>query len=159
MIIDTGFPDSSVGKESTCNAGDPGSIPGLRRSTGEGIGYPLQYSWLPLWLRWLRIHLQCGRPGFNPWAGKIPWRRERLPTPVFWSGEFHGQYNPRDPKELDTTEQNSLSLSWFEWQERQEREKAATFHKDWILYYWCHFRFGVIWGKVKSLGIWVYQML
>ena len=39
-----GFPDSSVGKESACNAGDPGSIPGLGLSTGEGIGYPLQYS-------------------------------------------------------------------------------------------------------------------
>ena len=40
-----GFSDSSVGKESACNAGDPGSIPGSGRSTGEGIGYPLQYSW------------------------------------------------------------------------------------------------------------------
>ena len=39
-----GFPGGSAGKESTCNAGDPGSIPGLRRSPGEGIGYPLQYS-------------------------------------------------------------------------------------------------------------------
>ena len=39
-----GFPHSSVGKEPTCNAGDPGSIPGLGRSAGEGIGYPLQYS-------------------------------------------------------------------------------------------------------------------
>ena len=39
-----GFPDSSVGKESACNAGDPGSIPGSGRSPGEGIGYPLQYS-------------------------------------------------------------------------------------------------------------------
>ena len=43
-----GFPDSSVAKESTCNAGDPGSIPGSGRSPGEGIGYPLQYSWAPL---------------------------------------------------------------------------------------------------------------
>ena len=43
-----GFPDSSVGKESTCNAGDPGSIPGSGRSHGEGIGYPLQYSWASL---------------------------------------------------------------------------------------------------------------
>ena len=42
------FPDSSVGKESTCNAGDRGSIPGLGRSPGEGIGYPLQYSWASL---------------------------------------------------------------------------------------------------------------
>ena len=40
-----GFPGSSVGKESTCSAGDPGSIPGLERSAGEGLGYPLQYSW------------------------------------------------------------------------------------------------------------------
>ena len=40
-----GFPDSSVCKESACNAGDPASIPGMGRSTGEGIGYPLQYSW------------------------------------------------------------------------------------------------------------------
>ena len=39
------FPDSSVGEESTCNAGDPSWIPGLRRSPGEGKGYPLQYSW------------------------------------------------------------------------------------------------------------------
>ena len=37
-----------------------------------------------------KIHLQCGRPGFDPWVGKIPWRREQLPTPVFWPGEFHG---------------------------------------------------------------------
>ena len=43
-----GLPDSSVGKESACNAGDPGSIPGLGRSSGEGIGYPLQYSWASL---------------------------------------------------------------------------------------------------------------
>ena len=43
-----GFPGSSAGKESACNAGDPGSIPGLERSPGEGIGYPLQYSWASL---------------------------------------------------------------------------------------------------------------
>ena len=57
------------------------------------------------WLSWLRIHLQCRRPGFDPWVGKIPWRRERLTTPVCWPGEFHGLYSP---KESDTTE--SLSL-------------------------------------------------
>ena len=43
-----GFPDSSVDKESTCNARNPGSIPGLERSPGEGKGYPLQYSWASL---------------------------------------------------------------------------------------------------------------
>ena len=41
-----GFPDSSVGKESACNAGDPSSVPVLGRSPGEGNGYPLQYSGL-----------------------------------------------------------------------------------------------------------------
>ena len=46
LHLTLGFPDSSVGKESTCNAGDLGSIPGLRRSPGEGKGYPLQYSGL-----------------------------------------------------------------------------------------------------------------
>ena len=43
-----GFPDCLVGKESSCNAGDPSSIPGLERSPGEGIGHPLQYSWASL---------------------------------------------------------------------------------------------------------------
>ena len=43
-----GFPGGSDGKESTCNVGDPGSIPGLGRSAGDGIGYPLQYSWASL---------------------------------------------------------------------------------------------------------------
>ena len=42
------YPDSSVGTESACNAGDPGLIPESGRSTGEGIGYPLQYSWASL---------------------------------------------------------------------------------------------------------------
>ena len=42
MYIHLGFPGSPAGKESTCNAGDPGSIPGSGRSAGEGIGYPLQ---------------------------------------------------------------------------------------------------------------------
>ena len=43
-----GFPGSSAGKDSTCNAGDPSSIPGSERSAGEGIGYPLWYSWASL---------------------------------------------------------------------------------------------------------------
>ena len=43
-----GFPGSSARKESACNAGDPSLIPGFGRSPGEGIGYPLQYSWASL---------------------------------------------------------------------------------------------------------------
>ena len=41
------------------------------------------------WAQVVKDRLQCWRPGFNPWVGKIPWRRERLPMPVFWPGEFH----------------------------------------------------------------------
>ena len=63
--IDQGFPDSSVGKEPACSAGNPGSIPGSGRSRGEKIGYPLLYSWASLvaqlvknlpamWATWVR---------------------------------------------------------------------------------------------------------
>ena len=55
------------------------------------------------------IHLLRGRPGFDPWVGKIPLRRGQLPTPVFWPGEFHGLYSPWGRKESDTTERLSLS--------------------------------------------------
>ena len=50
-----GFPDSSVGKESACNAGDPGLNPGSGRSAGEGIGYPFQYSWASLVAQLVKI--------------------------------------------------------------------------------------------------------
>ena len=69
------------------------------------------YAWkTPLWLRWLRICLQCRRPGFDPWIRKIPRRREWLPTPVFLTGISHGQrslvgYSPWGRKDSDTTEQ------------------------------------------------------
>ena len=45
QLVSMGFSDSSVGKDSACNAGDPSLIPGSGRSPGEGIGYPFQYSW------------------------------------------------------------------------------------------------------------------
>ena len=48
LCLHWGFPGSSAGKESTCNAGDPSWIPGSGRSPGEGIGYPLPYSWASL---------------------------------------------------------------------------------------------------------------
>ena len=78
------FPDSSVGKESTCNAGDPSSIPGL---------------------------------------GRFPWRREWLPTPVFWPGEFHGLYSPWGHKESDATEHLWLS----EMGERRRQEAKGGY--------------------------------
>ena len=76
---------SSVGKESACNVGDPGSVPGLGRSTGEGIGYPLQYSWASL-----VAQLVKNPPGL----GRYPGEGKRLPTPVFWPREFQGLFSP-----------------------------------------------------------------
>ena len=55
----------------------------------------------------------CRRPGFDPWIGKIPWRREGLPTPVFWPGEFHGLCSPKGCKESDATERLSHSHTHF----------------------------------------------
>ena len=50
------------------------------------------------------------RPGFDPWVGTIPWRKEGLlPSPVFWPREFHGLYSPWGHKESETTERLPLS--------------------------------------------------
>ena len=68
-----------------------------------GHNYRTRTAGPPLWLSWWNICLQCGRSGFDPWFGKSPWRRERLPTPVFWPGEFHGLYSPWGHKDLDMT--------------------------------------------------------
>ena len=66
--IADGFPDSSVEKESACNAGDPSLIPGLGRSSGEGIGYLFQYSWASL-VAWLVKNPPAMQ---DTWVGKIP---------------------------------------------------------------------------------------
>ena len=88
----SGFPDSSVGKEFACNAGDPGSILGSGRSTGEGIGYPFQYSWAsPV------AQLVKNSPAMREtWVQSLGWEdpleKGMATTPVFWPGEFHGLY-------------------------------------------------------------------
>ena len=73
---------------------------------------------LPWWLRWWRNSLQWGRPRFNAWARKIPWRREWLSTSAFLAGESHRQSSLAGHcawgcKESDTTEKLTLSLSHF----------------------------------------------
>ena len=63
-----GLPGGLAGKESICNAGDPGSIPGLGSFPGEGIGYPLQYSWASLVAQIVK-----NPPAVREtWVGKIP---------------------------------------------------------------------------------------
>ena len=64
-----GFPCGSAGKESTCNAGDPSSIPGSGRSPGEGKGYPLQYSWASLVAQLLKnLHAM-----WETWVQSLVW--------------------------------------------------------------------------------------
>ena len=68
-VVMNGFPDSSVGKESTCNAGDPRSIPGSGRFSGEGKIYPLQYSWA-----FLMAQLVKNPPAIQEtWALSLGW--------------------------------------------------------------------------------------
>ena len=73
VLIQPGFPDSSVGKYSTCNARDPGSIPGSGRSPGEGIGYLLQYSWASLVAQLVKKpSCNVGDLGLIPGLGRSP---------------------------------------------------------------------------------------
>ena len=73
------------------------------------MGYPLQYSWASL-----VAQLVKNLPAmWETWVGKIPCRREKLPTPVFWPGEFHGLYSPWGHKESDTTKQLSQKSNEF----------------------------------------------
>ena len=96
------FPDSTVGKESACNARDPGSIPGWGRPTGEGTGYPLQYSWASfvaqlvknppaMWetrVRWLDWEdpLEKGKPTHS---SILAWRIQAKSRT--WLSDFHFQ--------------------------------------------------------------------
>ena len=84
---DQGFPDSSVGTESACSAGDPGSIPGLGSSTGEGTGYPLQYFWASLVAQLVKNPPTM----WETWVWSLGWEdplEEGMAThPVFLPGE------------------------------------------------------------------------
>ena len=106
-----GFPDSSVGKESTFNAGDRGLIPGWGRSPGEGIGYSLQDSWASLVAQLVKNLPAMWETWVRSLGWEDPWRKEGLPTPIFLPREFHVQrspvgYNPwgHSHIESDTTE-------------------------------------------------------
>ena len=103
MAIQKGFPGSSAGKESACNAGDTSSIAGLGRSGVEGIGYPLQYSWASLVAQLVENLFAMQETWVQSLGWEDPLEKEWLPTQVFWHGEFHELYSPRACKELDTT--------------------------------------------------------
>ena len=80
-----GSPDSSVGKKSACNAGDPGWPSGLGRSAGEGIGYPFWYSLAPLVAQMIKeFACNAGDLGLIPGLGRCP--REGNGFPIQNSG-------------------------------------------------------------------------
>ena len=90
---------SSVGKESACNTGDCSSIPRSGRSTGEGIGYPLQYSWASLVAQLVK-NLPAMR---ETWVWSLGWEdpleKGKATHSIFWPGEFHG-HSPWGRKSL-----------------------------------------------------------
>ena len=92
-----------------------GSIPGLGRSPGEEKGYPLQCSWASLLGQMVKNPPAMWETQSSIPVGKIPWRTERLPTPVFLPGESHGRrslvgYSAWGRKEWDMAERLTLSL-------------------------------------------------
>ena len=102
-----GFCDRSVDKESVCNAGDPQWIPGSGRSTWEGIGYPLQYSWASL-----VSQLVKKLPAMQEtWVWSLGWG-DPLEKGMATHSNILAWRIPRGHKELDTTDWLSLSCSW-----------------------------------------------
>ena len=83
----SGFPGSSAGKESACNAGDPSSIPGSGRSPGEGIGYPLQYSWASLVAQTVKNPPAMQETWVQSLGWEDPLKKAWQPTPVILPGD------------------------------------------------------------------------
>ena len=106
---------------------------------------PLPSRGLPWWLSWLRICLQCGTPGSNPWVGKIPWRREQLPTPVFWTGELHGLY-------IHGVAKSWTRLGDFHFHFTFLKMVSGGKEKYGMMYFCFHFECSRKIGKVNSLG-------
>ena len=118
----------------------PGESQGQRSLLGCRLwgSHRVGHDWLPT-LVFLGIpggsagkaHLQCGRSGFDPWVGKIPWRKEQLHTPVFWPGEFHG-----------------LHSSWGCRVGHDGVTFTFTFSLEWglrIRWHWCHWLENYVW--------------
>ena len=104
------FPGSSAGKESACNAGDPSSVPGRGRSPGEGIGYPLLYSWASLVAQMGKEYAcNAGDLDLIPELGRSPGGGHGKALQYSCLENPHGPrslagYSPWGRKELDTTE-------------------------------------------------------
>ena len=124
-----GFPDSSVGKASACNAGDPNSIPGSGRSPEEGVGYLLQYSWVSLVVQLVKNPLAV----WETWVWSLGWEdpleKEKATHSSILAGEFHGLYSPGGRKESNMTER--LSLSLFTWYIQTTNKYLNGYMNEW----------------------------
>ena len=91
-IQNKGFLDGWVFKESTCNVGDPGSIPWSGRSPGERISYPLQYSWASLLAQLVKNPPEMWETKVQSLGWEDSLEKGKATTPVFWPGEFYELY-------------------------------------------------------------------
>ena len=103
-----GFPNILVGKESTSNTEDPSWIPGSRRSAGEEIGYTLQYSWASLVTQLVKNPLAM--PG--TWVWSLGWEDDPLEKGKATYSSILSWRIPKGHKELEKTEELSLSSIW-----------------------------------------------
>ena len=106
-----GFCNSSVSKESACNAGDPGLIPGLGRSACKGIGYPLQYSWASLVAQLVKNLPAMQETSVWSLGWEDPLEEEKATHSSILAWRIPWTVSPWGCKGLDTTEQ--LSLDFF----------------------------------------------
>ena len=135
-----------------------------------------KHSWASLWLSWSRIRLQCRRPRFNPWVGKIRWTRERLPTPVFlgfpvaqlvenlpamqetWVQSL-GQEEPLEKEKATYSSVLAWRIPWtvYSMGSRRVRYDWGTFTREWSLKH-IHGMTKVR-GRLSSLVIFVNKVL
>ena len=108
-----GFPDSSADKESACNAGDPGSIPGSGRSTGQGIGCPLQYSWASLVARLVKNLPAMWETPVQSLGWDNPLEKEKATHISILAWRILRTVKSNGHKESDVTERLELSVSLF----------------------------------------------
>ena len=100
-MLPLGFLGTSAGKESACNAGDPSSVPGSGRSSGDRIGYPHQYSWASLVAQMVKNLPAMQEMQVRSLGQEDPLEKGMATTPVFLPGKFQGQmslvgYSPGD---------------------------------------------------------------
>ena len=114
--LSEGSPRSSTGKKSTCNAGNPGSVPGLGRFPGEGIGYPFQYSWAFLVALGKELTCNAGNLGSIPGLGRFPGGGHGNPLQYSCLENPHGHRSLESSrswghKKSDMTERLTLSTA------------------------------------------------